>query len=761
MTIGHKLFGSYFALALLAMGVGLYMLSVTQRIASSLIHNERHFQEVITGATEVVNYAKRAEGHLLIFLTLSDAKDRDKFHQRCKVLDEQVQLLDHAVAIPEARLILDRLRRKATEVLPVGDALLTAYDREVAASGRFDFRAHGDAIRGFQELTSLVRSLAEELTVFETKLDARTQADAIVSASGLQRSALLMLFLGVSVLLVAGYFILRNISGPIVRLTTAITHIEQGAPGPFIPLPVTSRDEIGSLTISFNRLLEMRQRSDNRFRLLFNSLNDTVLVYPLTPDGTPGRYIEVNDAACRRTGYTRDELLQRSPVELNSPETTNRMLANVALLLKQTSVIADAEHVTKGGTRIPVEISAHVFELGGQPTVLSIARDVSERKLLEAQFREAQKMEVVGQLAGGIAHDFNNLLTAMMMSLALARMSPITPATEATLDDLEALAHRAARLTGQLLLFARKKAMRPETLDLNAALTSVLKMLRSLVGEHIRLDFVKAFPAIWIDADAGMLDQVIMNLCVNARDAMPGGGTLTVKATVAEIESAGTLSKVNARPGRFACIQISDVGCGMSAEVLSHLFEPFFTTKGIGKGTGLGLATVHGIVLQHQGWVEVESVLGAGTTFRVYLPLTTKNGIVSPGSAGAGLSGGRETILLVEDDEAVRRGCTSVLQGLGYDLIVATNGPEALHLWRQHSGTIDLLVTDMVMPGGITGLELGEKLRQKNAALKIIIMSGYSTEAVSEEELRSRNITIVAKPFETAVLAAAIRQSLG
>jgi CheY-like chemotaxis protein len=286
-------------------------------------------------------------------------------------------------------------------------------------------------------------------------------------------------------------------------------------------------------------------------------------------------------------------------------------------------------------------------------------------------------------------------------------------------------------------------------------------MLRSLLGEQIRLDFIKAMPAIWVEADAGMLDQVIMNLCVNARDAMPGGGTLAVKATVEEVDETAVRLNAAARPGRFACVQISDDGHGMPPEILAHLFEPFFTTKGVGKGTGLGLATVHGIVLQHRGWVNVTSAVGVGTTFQIYLPLSAKDAPDSTPFAKAGLAGGQETILLVEDEEAVRRGCTSVLRGLGYRVVVATNGPEALDLWRQESGAVDLLLTDMIMPGGMTGLELGEKLRQMKPALKIVIMSGYNNEDVRVEELCRLKIALVAKPFETTNLAEIIRKSLG
>lgn len=510
-----------------------------------------------------------------------------------------------------------------------------------------------------------------------------------------------------------------------------------------------------------NRMEDALRASEERFRMLFNNSNDSILVYVLKPDGMPGRFIEVNDVACARLGYTREELMARSPLDLLPTEFASKVRANLSALMAQKRLLIEAEYLTKSGQRSPVEISAQLFELGGRPTVLSVARDISARKTLETQFRQAQKMEVIGQLAGGVAHDFNNILTAMMLNLELLRSAHRAPEADSPLQELDAMAKRAAKLTQQLLMFARRQAIQVSNLELNGALTNLLKMLRRLLGEHIDLKFVMGAPALWIDADPGMLDQAVMNLCINSRDAMPVGGTLTLATGLVAFDAESARAVAEARPGTFACLQVSDTGCGMSAEVLQHVFEPFFTTKEIGKGTGLGLASVHGIVHQHQGWVNVESAVGRGTTFRLYLPCATKSASADGDAPAAEPKrGGNETILLVEDEEVVRKVSAMMLRKLGYQVLAAANAREALQLWDQHAAAIDLLFTDIVMPGGMTGMELGEKLQRMKPTLQIALMSGYSAEIMKVESQATGAVSFLPKPFEYNSLAATIRKCL-
>jgi len=385
--------------------------------------------------------------------------------------------------------------------------------------------------------------------------------------------------------------------------------------------------------------------------------------------------------------------------------------------------------------------------------------DIAARKALEEQLRQAHKMEVVGQLAGGVAHDFNNILAAMTLNLDILEMQSSLPAeTRSLVHNLVGLAQRAASLTRQLLLFSRRQAMQPVQLEINAALTNLLKMLKRLLGEDITCLCFANTQELWVEADTFMLDQAVMNVCLNARDAMPKGGTLTLETSLAEFNSENVQNHRESRPGRFACLRISDTGCGMNADVLEHVFEPFFTTKEIGKGTGLGLASAYGIVHQHQGWMNVESVVGQGTSFRLYLPLSAKTEVAQPTIPQLNFSKGQnETILLVEDEEALLFVSNRALTLLGYQVLSATNGQQALELWEQHQDNIDLVLTDMRMPQGISGLELAEKLWKAKPSLKIIIMSGYSMEIEKSRTTKNTDYTFLAKPFDLKKLAETVR----
>ncbi|MBI5380477.1 MAG: response regulator [Opitutae bacterium] len=500
--------------------------------------------------------------------------------------------------------------------------------------------------------------------------------------------------------------------------------------------------------------------SEERYRQLFNCVNDAVFAFHLQPDGKPSHFIEVNDVACRRLGYTRTELLQRSPADINSSGST--VLANAMHTLRQNrEIVVETVHIAKDGRRIPVEINSHLFEFHGRQTVLALARDITERKHLETQVRQAQKMEAIGQLAGGIAHDFNNILAGLMLQFSLLRDEPGLPAkVDASLGELDAELKRAANLTRQLLLFSRRQVMETKPIDLNETLAALWNMLRRIIGEHINLRLTGATKELWIEGDANMLGQVILNLCVNARDAMPEGGTLTVDTRLVELSPDTAQDHPEARAGSFVCLSVSDTGCGMDARVLSHIFEPFFTTKPVGQGTGLGLSTVHGIVKQHHGWVQVESAVGQGSSFQVFFPSSPHVTTTAPAVEDAPVRGGNETILLVEDDALVRHGFAVTLRRLGYRVFEAAHGPAALQLWNQHRTKIDLVFTDMVMPEGMNGLQLVAKLRADQPALSVIIASGYSTELVEAQQAGGPPVTYLTKPFSAKKLVQVVRETL-
>jgi signal transduction histidine kinase/ligand-binding sensor domain-containing protein/CheY-like chemotaxis protein len=387
-----------------------------------------------------------------------------------------------------------------------------------------------------------------------------------------------------------------------------------------------------------------------------------------------------------------------------------------------------------------------------------LERGIAERT---QELVQARKMEAVGQLAGGVAHDFNNILTAILMQLGLLlEEKDLDPFAKAGLQDLEKQAKRAASLTRQLLAFSRRQVMRSRPFDINAMLDELFRMLRRLLGEAISLEFKDGHP-LWIDGDIAMIEQVVTNLCLNARDAMtPKGGRLLIETSLREVKEAEAKAYPEARPGSFVRLSVTDTGCGMDEKVLQHIFEPFFTTKEISKGTGLGLATVYGIVKQHQGWVKVESKVGSGSTFSLFLPARSAPGAAEPGVAVERAPQGKETILLVEDEKAVRRMSCLCLQKFGYRVIEVSDGREAISVWDECGPKIDLLFSDMVMPNGITGLDLAERFRQTKPGLKVIITSGYSVDLRKAGASGKSGFMYLAKPYEMRNLAAIVRNCL-
>ena len=392
-------------------------------------------------------------------------------------------------------------------------------------------------------------------------------------------------------------------------------------------------------------------------------------------------------------------------------------------------------------------------------------RDITEQRQLEEQLRQSQKMEAIGQLSGGIAHDFNNLLTAIIGHLGLLQGNPqVTPQIAESLGEISAAANRAANLTSQLLSFSRRQVISISLLDLNEVVTNLSKMLRRVLGEQVTVQLYFAPEELTFQGDAGMMEQVLVNLAVNARDAMPNGGTLRI-TTRRETRVPPSWERVTATaPGEFVRLSVGDTGTGILPEFRAKIFEPFFTTKGVGKGTGLGLATVFGIVQQHHGWIEVESEVGRGTTFHLYLPQQTRppttHLVGGSGEAALAARGRGELILLVEDEAAVQQVVMQALGRYGYRVLLASNGPEALKIWAERKAEIALLLTDLIMPEGITGLQLARQLLEEKPLLSVVYTSGYSAAIAGKELKMTDGVNYLAKPYGLDRLFRVVRAAL-
>jgi len=393
--------------------------------------------------------------------------------------------------------------------------------------------------------------------------------------------------------------------------------------------------------------------------------------------------------------------------------------------------------------------------------LLSLFRDVTAQRRLEEQLRQSQKMEAIGQLAGGVAHDFNNILTVIHGHASLLQANNLDDMSARSAQQIGLAAERAAGLTRQLLTFSRRQLIQPKRLDMNKIISNMSDMLGRMLGEDVTLRLNYSLSPATVEADVGMMEQVLLNLAVNARDAMPRGGQLAVRVTIVDVDKAHVQSRPEARVGRFICVSKTDTGNGIPPEFLPRIFEPFFTTKEVGKGTGLGLATVYGIVKQHQGWIEVESAIGKGTTFRVYLPYVgEQQAEVEKPTAPIAIRGGTETILLVEDEKPVRELVARVLERHGYKVLQAATGLEAVNVWQGNKNEIALLLTDLVMPENMNGRELAEKLCAERADLKVIFSSGYSADIVGKDFKLEPDLNYLQKPYQPQTLILAVRRCL-
>ena len=499
--------------------------------------------------------------------------------------------------------------------------------------------------------------------------------------------------------------------------------------------------------------------SEERFRMLIENASDIVTVV-----NNDGILRFVSPSAKRYLGYEPEEMLNRSAFDFIEPQDAPKIAAALRRMLADTASTVSVEFRFRhrdGSWRILQTVGRAIPDQAPEGFAIVHARDITESRKLEEQYRQAQKMEAIGQLAGGVAHDFNNILAAIMLQTELSSGSGSIP--DFVRDDLAQIrlaAERAANLTRQLLLFSRKQVMQARNIDLNNVVTEVAKMLRRIIGADVRLLLSLHPSPLKIHADAGMLDQILLNLAVNARDAMPGGGNVSIETGEKIVDENFALQNADAKPGRYVSFGVADTGSGIPPEVLPKIFDPFFTTKEPGKGTGLGLATVFAIVKQHAGFLTVDTEAGRGTKFQVFLPAADPGAELQSAARKARPRGGGETILLAEDETPVRTLTRSMLEKYGYTVLECPNGVEALKLWAQHRESVALLLTDLVMPEEVGGLELANRLRKENPQLKVIFMSGYSAEIAGRQLELKLGENFLQKPFSPDQLLETIRRSL-
>ncbi len=473
--------------------------------------------------------------------------------------------------------------------------------------------------------------------------------------------------------------------------------------------------------------------------------------------------IEFNRAFLAATGYERGELLGRSLWEVGvALDAQARLEAMGQLMQGQPVRQRPCQLVSKAGEEHAALLWIERFELAAGPHLLAVVQDISEQQKLETQLRQSQKMEAIGHLAAGVAHDLNNLLTVVAghTSLQLAK-SQLDSDVAWSLQQVQGAGERAAALTRQLLAFSRKQVMEKKVVSLSEVIQNVASMLRRLIPETITLTLDHQPDQPFIYADVCNLEQIIVNLVVNARDAMPAGGRISIRTDLTEVTAAEVARSPEARVGKFTRLTVTDTGEGMSKATLARIFEPFFTTKEVGKGTGMGLATVLGIIQQHEGWVEPESQVGQGTTFRIYFPVTeraaaaTAAPVAAPQRAGA-----NDVILLVEDDADVRSLARCVLEEAGYRVLEAADGHHAISAWQEFNGRIDLLLTDMVMPGGLSGSDVAERFNVDRPDSKVLFSSGYSTDLFSGQMNPRVGFNYLPKPYLARQLTDAVALAL-
>jgi PAS domain S-box-containing protein len=559
----------------------------------------------------------------------------------------------------------------------------------------------------------------------------------------------------------------KSILSPIKMITNRFRNIQPSASAKQLKIENKYRGEIGELVHWFNIIVESilesnkseiaLKESQERFQALHNASFGGIAIHD------KGVILECNKGLSTITGFSYEELIGMNGLLLISDETRDKVINNINIGYEKSY---EAEGIRKNGEKYPIRLEARVIPYKNKNVRVVEFRDISETKRvaeekesLENQLRQAQKMEAVGRLAGGVAHDYNNMLSVIIghTEMALEQTHP-SMSVHADLEEIMSAAKRSANLTRQLLAFARKQAVVPKIFDINKTVDEMINMLKRLIGEDIELIWKKTNQFYPIKIDPSQFDQILANLCLNARDAIDGVGKIIIETQKISVNENFCEIHAEATPGTYICLMVSDNGIGMDKITLSNIFEPFFTTKSIGKGTGLGLATVHGIVKQNNGFIIVSSEQGIGTSFQIYFPykLQKETAQISQ-KLGIDCLGGQETILLVEDEPGILKILKKMLFHLGYNVLSANSPGVAMDIAKKHQDLIHLLITDVIMPE-MSGRDLAENIVLLNPDVKCLFMSGYTADVIAHHGVLDSHISFIQKPFSHEELAVKIRE---
>lgn len=558
-----------------------------------------------------------------------------------------------------------------------------------------------------------------------------------------------------------------QIDGPIATLKVESLHRRKD--GSVFPVEVMAKHFCfgdSEFHVAFARNISDRKQAEQELKLTQSAI-DRASIACFWMDAR-GHILYVNDQACRSLGYTREELLVKSGFDIDPDYTPDKCHTCFKQIRKDQAITFETTHQRKDGSEFPVEITANYVEFDGKEYSCIYARDITlvkrseeERVRLEMQLRQAQKMESIGRLAGGVAHDFNNMLSVILGYTELIRQR--MPREDPIYDDLlqiEKAANRSKETTRQLLAFSRKQVIEPRPVNLNKLIADAQNSLLRLIGEDIELSFIPQGDIWNINFDPSQVNQILVNLVVNARDAMPRGGRLRIGTKNVYLDEIYCREKAGLTPGQYVLLEVSDNGVGIDNDTLSYVFEPFFTTKNVDEGTGLGLATIYGIVKQNGGFIDVQSEEKVGTTFKIYLPKIMKPSLGDEKHLKSEVSASIGRILLVEDDKMVRKMTETMLSEIGYTVLVAETPLKALSVFEETGETIDLLMTDVVMPG-MSGSELSQKVKVISPETKVLYMSGYTQDIIIQHGVLQDGVCFLQKPFTMSDLAQAILHVIG